>query len=244
MSSPALSAVPRHRTLHRHVIDSLGAEIASGRIAPGATLPPEPLLCASLQVSRGALREAVKALAAKGMLELRPRTGTRVLPRDRWNLLDPDILGWLREHDPASLIAHLTEVRTLLEPGAAALAAERADADDARELLEASAAMQRAADAGDAEGFTRADLDFHRLLLRITRNPLLASLSSPLSIALHTSFETTSAARGAVDDTLPLHRHLAEAVAAGDARAAGERMRDILGAAGRHLEQVRTEESS
>ncbi|QJU55220.1 FCD domain-containing protein [Herbiconiux sp. KACC 21604] len=234
-SSPGPASGPRFRTLHRHVIHTLGSRIAAGAFAPGETLPPEPALCESLGVSRGALREAVKALVAKGMLELRPRTGTRVLPREHWNLLDPEVLSWSSDHDREGLIRHLIELRGLIEPGAAALAATRADAEAARRLAETAAAMGAAADRGDADGFTEADVAFHRVLLRSTGNPLLASLNGSLSIALHTSFETTSSVRGAADDTLPLHRAVAEAVAAGDAEAARSAMDDIISTADRHL---------
>src|SRR5262245_29439113 len=118
----SFGALVRHRTMHGHVVDAIGRDVVAGRIAPGASLPPEPLLCAQLGVSRGVLREAVKALAAKGLVEPRPRTGTRVrLPED-WNLLDRDVLAWQAASDQKTLIRHLTEVRALIEPAVAQFA--------------------------------------------------------------------------------------------------------------------------
>jgi DNA-binding FadR family transcriptional regulator len=239
MSQGLTSAMPKFRTVHHQVIQVLGQEVASGRIPVGDTLPPEPALCEQLGVSRGALREAVKALAAKGMLELRPRTGTRVLPLSEWNLLDGDVLSWLLITDRDSLITHLTEVRSLIEPGAAGFAAQRATKDEGAELLAAYRAMESAGSDPSTSRFIDADVHFHQVLLRISHNPLLAALNRPLEIALHASFETTSAAPGARPSTLSLHLHVAEAVAAGDPAKARESMGNLIRISAHHFQEVR-----
>jgi DNA-binding FadR family transcriptional regulator len=217
-----------HRTMHGQVVQSLGLDIVSGRFPPGAALPAEPVLCEQLEVSRGALREAVKALAAKGLLELRPRTGTRVRPQSDWNLLDSDMLKWLRVVDRDGLITQLTEIRELIEPGAAEFAALRATERDRADLVQAYEAMEAAASAAGHEGFNAADVRFHRVLLRLSHNPLLAALNGAFEIALHTTFETTSAVPGGVARTLPLHLSLVEAILNADPDGAAAAARTLI----------------
>src|SRR5262245_47714049 len=105
--------------LHGQLVHAIGRQIATGAIQPGDVLP----MPAGLTASRTVLREAIKVLAAKGLVESRPRTGTRVRPRRTWNLLDPDVLAWQQEGTPSPLfLRSLTEVRQIVEPSAAALA--------------------------------------------------------------------------------------------------------------------------
>ena len=231
--------VSMHRTMHGQVVQALGMDVASGRFAPGEALPAEPLLCEQLGVSRGALREAVKALAAKGLLELRPRTGTRVKAQSEWNLLDSDVLIWLREVDRDGLIIHLTEVRELIEPGAAAFAAARATDRERADIMSAYDAMDEAAASTERERFTQADVQFHQVLLRLSHNPLLAALNRPFELALHTTFETTVSATGAIAQTLPLHRHIVEAIMRQDADAAENAMRTLIKTSAANFREVR-----
>lgn len=230
---------PPYRTMHQHVLDVLGAEIVSGTPPAGGTLDPEPILCQRLGVSRGALREAVKALAAKGMVELRPRTGTRVLPRATWNLLDRRVLSWLEQSDPESLIVHLTEVRRLIEPGAAELAAQRSTEEEAEELARASAAMENAFHLGETALFTTSDIAFHHVLLRMTHNPLLTALNSSLEFALKASFATTSSAPGAMPTTVRLHRQLAESIVRRDPADARALMATLIDTSAQDFATVR-----
>src|SRR5437762_13484700 len=88
------------RRLHGAIARKLGADILSGNYPTGATLPTEAMATETLGVSRAAYREAVQALIAKGLVESRPKAGTRVLPRERWNLLDPDVLAWACAREP------------------------------------------------------------------------------------------------------------------------------------------------
>jgi DNA-binding FadR family transcriptional regulator len=233
------SSTPVYRTAHQRVLEVLGLEVVSGATPPGSTFEPEPVLCARLGVSRGALREGMKALAAKGMVEVRPRTGTRVLPQERWNLLDRRVLSWLRQVDPDRLIVHLTEVREMIEPGAAELAALQADEAARQELLKAYDAMEASSHANRHDDFNRADIAFHLVLLRMGRNPLLAALSTSLQVALELSFATTSTAPGALTTTLPIHRHIALAVCAHDAGRARDLMRTLICTSAQHFAEVR-----
>ena len=190
-------------------------------------------------MSRGALREAVKALAAKGLVELRPRTGTRVRPQAEWNLLDSDVLMWLREADRDALITHLTEVRELIEPGVAAFAAVRATQRERADLLSAYEAMENAAANPESRHFTDADVQFHQVLLRLSHNPLLAALNRPLELALYSTFETTASVPGAINQTMPLHRHILVAILNADAEGAQSAMRRLIKMSAANFQIVR-----
>lgn len=214
--------------MHGWLVAELGLDIVSGMLRPGDALPPEPVLCEQLGVSRGGLREAVKALAAKGLVELRPRTGTRVRPESEWNLLDKDVLGWLCHADRDGLITQLTEVRELIEPGAAALAAARATESEHAQLLAAYEAMAASASDPRPERFTEADIVFHRLVLRLSHNPLLSALSAPFELALHTTFAITATAPDAITETLPLHRDVVDAIGTSNCAAAEAAMRRLI----------------
>jgi DNA-binding FadR family transcriptional regulator len=225
--------------MHQHLVDRIGVEVVSGAPRSGETLDPEHILAARLGVSRGAIREAVKALAAKGMVELRPRTGARVLPRSSWNLLDRRVLSWMQQTDPESLIVHLTDVRRLIEPGAAALAAERALSDETATLIAAHNAMGGAHQRGEPALFTAADIEFHHVLLGLTHNPVLTALNSSLEVAIQATFETTSAAPGAVEATLPLHLQVAEAVGHHEPSRARALMETLLDTSASNFADVR-----
>lgn len=225
--------------MHGQVVQAIGLDVVTGKFAPGAPLPAEPALCEKLGVSRGALREAVKALAAKGLVELRPRTGTRVRPQAEWNLLDPDVLMWLREADRDALITHLTEVRELIEPGGAAFAAVRATKRERADLLSAYENMENAAENLESRCFTDADVQFHQVLLRLSHNPLLAALNRPFELALYTTFETTVSAPGAINQTLPLHRQILEAILTEDAEGAQSAMRHLIETSAANFQIVR-----
>ncbi|MQA02422.1 MAG: FCD domain-containing protein [Streptosporangiales bacterium] len=221
----------RPHTTHAHVVDQLGLRILAGEVTPGVALPTEAVLAGQLGVSRGALREAVKALVAKGLLEVRPRTGTRVRPRDAWNFLDRDVLRWQREADEQRLLRNLTELRHAVEPEAARLAADRATDAELDELRRTYATMESAAESGDMPTFNEADVAFHRTLLRAADNDLFGSLEQAIEVSLRDSFTTLSAKPGAPDATLPLHRAVLDAVLARDGElAAAAAYRVVFGA--------------
>src|ERR1700712_267132 len=132
--------------VHRDVVANLARRILSGDLAPGASLANTIQLSADLGVSRSTLREAIKVLSAKGMLDVRARTGTRVRPRDSWNLMDPEVLSWCGPELDPELLRSLLEGRQLIEPGAAALAAVNATA---AQLAVIEAAFDRMNEADD-----------------------------------------------------------------------------------------------
>lgn len=214
MSTSRDGPLGRHRTIHTRVVELLGRRIVSGEFPCGAQLPNEADLAAQLNVSRGGVREAVKALAAKGLVEARPRLGTRVLPREQWNLMDRDVLDWHGGTADRAFVGDLLELRLIVEPGAAALAAERASRDELAALDAAYSTM--AAHASDmpetARVFIEADLRFHLILLKASGNQLIEQLGRLLETGLYHGLEATSHAPGGVTATLPLHQAVLTAV--------------------------------
>ncbi len=199
----------------------------SGRIRPGEGLPNTQDLSAELGVSRSALREAIKVLGAKGMLEVRPRTGTRVLPRSSWNLMDPELLGWCGPTLDADLVRSLLECRQLIEPGAAALAAQRATNP---QLAAIEAALERMAQAPSLDERVEADLDFHVAVLRASGNLFLAQWGLTVSSVLLVAFRLSTGASDSYDVAFSAHRDVVEAIRLRDAAGADRGMRAVLGA--------------
>ncbi|MCC3650590.1 FadR family transcriptional regulator [Streptomyces sp. S07_1.15] len=218
-------------TMHQRVVDELGRRIAGGVWGPGYPLPVEDVLAAEMGVSRGVVREAVKALVAKGMLRVRPRTGTRVLPPEQWNHLDRDVLRWRQSGNATALLRDTSELRRIVEPGAARLAAERAGPERVRALYDSLAAMEAAAADPGLGGYVEADIAFHRALLDAGGNRLLGSLGRAVGIALEHSFLVSTRTPGAVEASLPRHRAVVRAVEARDPAAAAAAVLAIIEAA-------------
>jgi DNA-binding FadR family transcriptional regulator len=217
--------------MHQQVVDELGRRIVNGLPEPDGSLPVEDTLAAELGVSRGALREAVKALAAKGMLLTRPRTGTRVLPREQWNHLDRDVLSWQQARDPRELLRATGELRRAVEPEAARLAARRARPDHIRTMFDALGEMESAAVRPGLGAYVEADIAFHRALLDASGNLLFGSLGRALDVALEHGFAAASRTPGAIEALLPPHRALAEAVEGGRSDEASAAIMTIIDAA-------------
>ncbi|NEB77494.1 FadR family transcriptional regulator, partial [Streptomyces sp. SID14478] len=203
------------RTGHQRLVDALGRRIVSGAFPVGDPLPVEDLLASELGVSRGALREAVKALVAKGMLVIRPRTGTRVLPPEQWNHLDRDLLAWQQEYDPRQLLRETGQLRRIVEPEAARLAAQHCRPDQLRTLQDALMRMENAEARDDRPAYVEADTVFHRTLLAAGGNRLLGALGRALDVALRHHFAISTQTPGAAGSSLPGHRAVLDAVAAG-----------------------------
>jgi DNA-binding FadR family transcriptional regulator len=190
-------------------------------------IPIEAELCREYDASRPVLREAVKMLTAKGLLGARPRRGTWVQPEDKWNLLDPDVLGWLleRKFSPALLI-EFTEMRLAVAPGAATLAANVAGPEEKAAISHAIERMQ-AADRGDDDPLD-SDIAFHVAVLRASRNRFYAQLTGFTSTALRFSIRMTNRYKGVRLASVADHKKVADAIIAGKASAAGEAMRRLI----------------
>ncbi|HET6504201.1 MAG TPA: FadR/GntR family transcriptional regulator [Amycolatopsis sp.] len=220
----------RHRTIHGRVVEWLGRRIVSGEIGDGVQLPNEAELAAQLNVSRGGVREAVKALAAKGLVEARPRLGTRVLPRDQWNLMDREVIDWYGRIADREFLHDLLELRLMVEPGAAQLAAERVSAPQLA-TLEAAYQAMAAHSPGlpeAEEAFVEADLEFHLTLLKASGNQLVEQLGRLLEAGLYHGLEASSHAPGGVAATLPFHHAVLSAVRGRRPVAAARAMRKLI----------------
>jgi len=212
----------------RTVLTTLGREIAQELIAVGTALPPEPDLEARFGAGRGVIREAIKTLAAKGMVSVRPRHGTHVLPRSEWSLLDRDVLSWLvgKDEPDRDLLLAIQEVRSIIEPAAAALAAERATRNDRLRINAALAAMQTPQDQAST---IAADKAFHLAILDATHNPVLQGFRGAIDTILGTVFLVAVGSPGWFRDNLPNHAAAARAIASGDAEKARIAMERVLG---------------
>ena len=191
LSPTALFGASRKRNLFAHVVEDLGSRIIRGDLKPGDPFPNEADLGREFGASRSVIREAVKSLAAKGLLESRTRTGIRVLPASHWNLLDLDVLGWrYAAMEPHAFFRELFEIRRMIEPEASALAAERATAEDIDAIDEAYKAMESAEKTTEAA--IMADLDFHRAILSVAHNDLLLQMGKLIGVGLLVSYRIST----------------------------------------------------
>jgi DNA-binding FadR family transcriptional regulator len=211
------------------VAHGLGRDIVAGRLRVDAMLPCDAELTERFRVSRTVLREAMKTLAAKGMLEPKTRVGTRVLGEKHWNMFDADILAWRMACGvDSAFLAHLFEIRQAFEPLAAASAAMHRTADDIIHMSEALDAMRRPGHSRDS--FALADLAFHRTVLDASANPFLQAMGSVIRAALTLSFTISSP----VDEPERFvesgdqHRKVLDAIANGRAQDAAAAMTAVI----------------
>jgi DNA-binding FadR family transcriptional regulator len=229
------------RGVHGQIVEALARRILGGEIPEGATLDLVALQ-SELDVSLTALRESLKVLAAKGMVDARQKRGTFVRSRADWNLLDADVLRWQFEggrktEADRALLQNLAEVRAIIEPAAVRLAAERRTEADLAALDEAIAAMDRAE--SDPAHAVDADLAFHRALLTATHNELLERMEMVIESGLaHRDRIVHSSPHS--EDPLPAHRAVLDAVRQRDPSAAETAMRALLEQAGRDLDRIET----
>lgn len=197
--------------VHGVVARDLGIAIISGKYTPGTVLSDEISASAELGISRTAYREAIRILSAKGMVSSRPKVGTTINPRSRWNHLDPDLLAWSFETAPdEAFINDLFELRAIIEPAAAALAAERRNKGQLAQMLLALQTMER--DGLASPSGQQADRDFHAVLLEAARNEALTSLSSGISAAVLWTTLFKQRNRELPRDPIPAHHAVYEAI--------------------------------
>jgi DNA-binding FadR family transcriptional regulator len=215
------------QNLTSSIVQDLGVAIVTGTYSDRNPFPVEAQLCRQYGASRTALREAVKMLTAKGLLGARPRQGTWVQPESKWNLLDPDILGWLLERKfSAALLTEFTEVRLAIEPLAAALAARAAGPEDKQAVRDAIERM-RAAERGEDDPLA-SDIAFHVAVLRASRNRFYAQLTELTATALRFSIRTTNRYKGVQLASVADHKRVADAIIAGRPAVAAEAMRKMI----------------
>lgn len=206
---------------HVSLAKQLGVAIVTGHEAPGTVLPSEMELAERLGVSRSVIRESLRMLTAKGLVESKPKSGTKVRERQHWNLLDPQLLGWMFEGaPPLQFVRSLFQLRMIVEPAAAELAAL---GRNTRQLARMGHSLEEMSTHGLRSGIGRAaDQTFHTVILEATGNELLYSLAATISAAVHwsTYFKYRSAKHPS--DPVPQHQALFDAIANSDPAAARE----------------------
>lgn len=180
----------RPRRLHSDVVAHIGAKIIGGEYAVGQILPREEEFVEELAIGRSVVREALRVLASKGLVEARPKRGTQVLPKDSWQLLDPDVLGWRAQRgNSGQFLRDLTDLRAMIEPAACRLAAERATNTELKLIAALGREMEHTE--GDELAFIEADMRFHHALLQAAHNDLLVQIGVAIETGLRLSLEVT-----------------------------------------------------
>ena len=225
-------------------VETLGKRIATGIYPQHSTLAIEQELAASLGVGRNALREAVKVLSGKGLISTAPRSGTKVRPRDEWNMLDPDVLAWHADPETATreFMLELIELRRIIEPKAAELAAKRATKEDVAQILSAYEAM---ANSNSFQEHLQTDIAFHTAILKASHNSVLNhfkyAISTYLSAHAILGEKQSEAVR---KEDLERHYQIAWAIASGKTKSAHNLTVEMLNLNLGHFGQTsETEES-
>lgn len=219
--------------LYEQIVDRIENRILNGELEPGDKLPPEHELAKQFGVSRTAIREAMKALSQKGLIVVQPGRGTFVI--DSTSSAMRNSIDLFVKIGSIDGIVDLVEVREILEPEIAAMAANRATADQIADMQEAVEAMDKAMN--NPEAFVEADLDFHLALAKATHNTLIPILIDALVDLLREHRTRAASVKGGMERSQPYHKSILDAVKAGDASAARETMRS-------HLAQTRKEVES
>lgn len=217
------------RTSHSQVVDELGKAIIAGEFPVGATLPGDAEMEARFGVSRTVIREAMKTLAAKGLVVPRARIGTRVTEKSQWNLFDSDILTWhFAVGVDEQFLVDLSEIRLGFEPQAAALAARRASESDINQMMMLAIAM------GDPdhtpETLALADLRFHLSVIDAARNPFMRTVGSLIEAALAGIFKLSSPAADhtKIRDVAASHMRIVEEIRRRDEDGARRAMETVI----------------
>jgi len=222
---------------HARVRNGLGRAIVSGTYGQGALLPGDAELMERFGVSRTVLREALKALAGKGLIAARARVGTRVCDRAAWNLFDPEVLAWHADAGVTpAFLKHLGEMRLAFEPEAAALAAQRRTDQDL-------AALHTCLEQMAGADFVAADVAFHLAVARAADNPFMRTLGALIEVALASSLTVSSPQSDPqlLAQSLAAHRAILAAIDRRDEEAARTSMRAVIEAG---MRRVRGEASA
>jgi GntR family transcriptional repressor for pyruvate dehydrogenase complex len=214
--------------LYEQIVQQIEESILKAALKPGDQLPAERELAHQFGVSRTAVREAVKALREKGLVEAHPGRGTFVTDGTSHSIRQT--LDWILRAGPETGAAHVVEVREILEPAIAALAASRVDDDAIASMREAVAVMDHAR--RDPEAFIEADLDFHLALAEAAANPLILSLIDSIVAVLREQRMRIFKVEGGPERGQYHHKRILDAIEHRDPQAAREAMRA-------HLQQVR-----
>lgn len=223
--------------LRQRTVESIGYRIIDGTYPPGHRFANQEDLSAELGVSRTVVREALGLLRDKGLIDARPKAGTVVADYRSWNLLDPDVLRWsIASRLAPTTLTHVSEVRRIIEPEAARLAARRRSDEAAAEIVRLYEAMAEVAD--DFPRYIEADLAFHDAVFRAAANPMLAQVAEMIRIALEGSRRVTVHVPGGPATTLDLHADVARAIERKDEAGAAQVMAELIDVSASHLLSV------
>ncbi|MCE9903864.1 MAG: FadR/GntR family transcriptional regulator [Hafnia sp.] len=215
------------RNLSYLLAEKIGQRILSGEYQAGSILPGELELGDIYGVSRTAVREAVKMLAAKGMVLPRPRIGTRVMPSSNWNFLDQELLTWwLTRENFEHVKEHFLVLRTALEPQACLLAALHASDEQKAELGALMEEMRELNTRFDRERWIKVDVQFHQLIYKASANPFLTSFANLFSSVYQSYFRAIT---GDEVIKLSLHQDIVDAILTGDSMTAFISCQALLG---------------
>lgn len=191
---------------------AIGQRIVDGRLQAGELLPTEAQLGHEFDMSRPSLREGLRALASKGLVESRTRRGTMVCPKTSWDILDADVLGWMANAPPDhEYLMALLELRTIIEPAAARLAAQRASPRQILDIERAYSAMA-ASLPDDVESCCQHDLELHEGIIAAAANVFLSRFAAVIRTALLSSFRISANARVSYANSLAEHWAVADAI--------------------------------
>jgi len=224
------------------IVEHLGRQIIRGEVPPGKTLPVEQEICDQFNASRNAVREAVKTLAGKNLVRSARRAGTIVVDTKDWNLFDPQVIGWMLSEDPTreTLMNALSELREIIEPEAAALAAERASTTQVLRIFEIFEEMK--AHSHNPERAIEMDVEFHRAVLEATGNALLQIFAHSFGLLLAANFQLSIQVNNAFIRNLDDHRWIAEAIRDRDPQRAREAASGLLKKNKKDIRQMRQEQ--
>ena len=233
-ASPYDEFVKRHGTIQRrgifgYFVHSLGRRIVGGEFPIGSTLPNEPELVEQFGISRTVIREAMKCLAGKGLVEIKTRVGTRVRDQKFWHHTDTDVMVWYYETGPSvEIMRSIKDLRRVLEPEATARAASLGTEADVEQIRLAYHAMENAV--GDIQAHGDADLRFHTAIFAATQNLIFSQLIDLIAVGIYANRALSPAdiVVAGQRKSLPFHKDILDAIIARDPDAASAASHRLL----------------
>jgi DNA-binding FadR family transcriptional regulator len=213
------------KNLSQRMTSELGRAIVCGEYPRDKSLPTEAALCEKFGVSRTAVREAIKMLTAKGLISSKPKQGIRILPEEKWNILDTEMLSWALQANPSlSVLKEFTQMRMAVEPEACALAARHATPDRLASIESALVRMEQAVADNDPVAELEADIDFHVAILYATENRFYIRMRDFTRTALNVSIRHTTPVIDNPESIVEEHARIFNAIKSGNAERAKNSM--------------------
>jgi len=217
-------------TMSSQVARIIGTKIVGGEYAPGDSLPIEGDLCTQYGVSRTTVREAIKHLAGKRLIDVQPKIGTRVLPFNDWNLLDREVLAWrLNAQFDSKIVEDIFEMRLCFEPRACYLAARSGSVEDHRLIEKRYTKLASIVQAGnDIRLAAQADLEFHMTIINLSQNGMFITIGSAIKAAMRVSSEMLQRHASHPSEDLALYDDVRNRIVSREPAAAAEAMTRLL----------------